>query len=83
VLTVFNSANTAIATNTGWGNQVSPASSAQVTTVGAKVGAFALLADSADSALVLTLQPGTYSVQVSDANGASGIALAEVYQVAQ
>jgi sugar lactone lactonase YvrE len=83
VLTVFDSTNTAIATNTGWGNQASPASSAQVTSVGAKVGAFALLSNSADSALVLTLQPGTYSVQVSDANGASGIALAEVYQVAQ
>jgi hypothetical protein len=83
ILTVFDSTNTAIATNTGWGKQTSPASSAQVTSVGVKVGAFALLGNSADSALVLTLQPGTYSVQVSGANGSTGIALAEVYQVAQ
>jgi hypothetical protein len=80
VLTVFNSSDAAIATNTGWGTGPNPS---QITSVGASVGAFALSAGSADSALVLTLQPGNYSMQVTGAGGTTGIALAEVYQVAQ
>jgi hypothetical protein len=80
VLTVFNSSDVAIATNTAWGTGPNPA---QITSVGASVGAFALASGSADSALVLTLPPGAYSMQVSGANGTTGIALAEVYQVAQ
>lgn len=80
VLTVFNSSDNAIATNTGWGTGTNPS---QITSVGASVGAFALPSGSADSALVLTLPPGNYSMQVSGANGTTGIALAEVYQVAQ
>jgi hypothetical protein len=77
VLTVFNSANIQIAANTGWQNQ---ADSAQVTSVAAQLGAFALASGSLDSALVLTLSPGTYTAQVSGANGTTGIALVEVYQ---
>jgi hypothetical protein len=80
VLTVFDSSNTAIDTNAGWQTGANPS---QISTVGASVGAFALAAGSADSALVLTLAPGNYSVQVTGANGTTGIALAEVYQVAQ
>jgi hypothetical protein len=80
VLTVFNSGGSPIATNTGWGTGVNPS---QITSVGASVGAFALAPGSADSALVLTLAPGNYSMEVTGANGTTGIALAEVYQVAQ
>jgi hypothetical protein len=80
VLTVYNSGDVAIATNTGWGAGPNPA---RVISVAASVGAFALPSGSADSALVLTLPPGDYSMQVSGTNGATGIALAEVYQVAQ
>lgn len=80
VLTVFDSSDTAIATNTGWETGSDPS---EVTTVSQSVGAFSLIAGSADSALVLTLQPGNYSMQVTGANGTTGIALAEVYQVAQ
>lgn len=80
VLTVFDSSDNPIATNTGWGTGTNPS---QTTSVGASVGAFALPSGSADSALVLTLQPGNYSMQVTGANGTTGIALAEVYQVAQ
>jgi hypothetical protein len=81
VLTVFNASGTAIGTNTGWSSGTS-ASTAQITAVSQSVGAFALTANSADCALVLTLQPGSYSAQVSGANGTSGIALVEVYQSA-
>ena len=80
VLTVYNSADVAIYSNTGWGTGSNPT---QITSVGAAVGAFALPSGRADSALVLTLPPGSYSMQVSGANGTTGIALAEVYQVAQ
>ncbi len=45
------------------------------------VGAFALTAGSADSAMVLTLPIGAYTVQVAGQNSASGVALAEVYEL--
>jgi hypothetical protein len=36
-----------------------------------------------DCAVLLTLPPGGYTAQVAGANGASGVALVEVYQVPQ
>jgi sugar lactone lactonase YvrE len=78
VLTVFNSANAVIASNTGWGSAPSPS---QITSVSGGVGAFPLNANSADSALLLTLPPGAYSAQVSGVGGSTGIALVEVYQI--
>jgi hypothetical protein len=77
VLTVFDSTNTSIASNTGWQTGPDPAN---VSSVGTAVGAFALNASNADSALVLTLQPGSYTAQVTGASGTTGIALVEVYQ---
>ena len=47
----------------------------------AKAGAFALTAGSADSAMVLTLPVGSYTLQVSGAGTATGVALAEVYEL--
>ena len=47
----------------------------------ASVGAFALNAGSRDAALVTTLQPGTYTVQVSGVGNTSGVALVEVYEL--
>jgi len=38
-----------------------------------------LPSSSADSALLLTLQPGAYTAQVTSAKGNSGIALFEAY----
>jgi hypothetical protein len=79
ILTVFDSNNNAVGTNTGWGNDSNPS---QISAVAASVGAFALNAGSLDSALLLNLQPGSYSAQVAGANGTTGIALVEVYQAA-
>jgi hypothetical protein len=45
------------------------------------VGAFALPASSRDAALLVTLQPGSYTVQVSGVGGTTGVALVEVYEV--
>jgi hypothetical protein len=64
----------AIATNDNW-------SGAQVSSLSAQVGAFALPAGSADSALVLNLEPGAYTVQVKGKNSATGVAIVEVYEV--
>jgi hypothetical protein len=87
VLTLVDSGGT-IATNAGWGNApVSGAAAGGITiqpltaALSAKVGAFALAAGSGDSAIVATLPPGSYTAQVSGANGPTGIALVEVYEL--
>jgi hypothetical protein len=75
-LTVFDSKGTVIATNTGWTTNGSPNG---ITAAALEVGAFALPDSSSDSALLLTLQPGTYTVQITSAKGNSGTALFEAY----
>jgi len=67
-----------VATNTGWGTNANPA---QIASVAAQVGAFALASGSADCAVLVTLQPGAYTVQVSGVGSTTGVALAEVYEV--
>lgn len=47
----------------------------------AAVGAFPLAPQSRDAALVATLPPGQYTAQISGAEGATGVALVEVYEV--
>ena len=62
--------------NTGWGG------SPQIAAAASQVGAFKWSdPSSADSALLVTLPPGTYSAQVSGASGDTGVALVEVYEV--
>ena len=79
-LTVY-SGSTVLATNQGWDQ---PGTSAtQVASAAASVGAFALDAGSADSAVVLTLAPGTYTVSLDGVNGSTGDVLAEVYDVSK
>jgi alpha-tubulin suppressor-like RCC1 family protein len=74
-LKLFDSTSTVINQNTGWGSDAAVAAAA------AKVGAFAWAAGSADSALLVTLQPGSYTAQVTGSSGDSGVALIEVYDV--
>jgi hypothetical protein len=45
------------------------------------VGAFSLPANSKDSALLVKLDPGLYTLLVDSKNGDEGVALAEVYEV--
>jgi len=47
----------------------------------AKVGAFGLLDGSKDAALVVSLPPGGYTIQVSGADGGTGEALVEVFEI--
>jgi hypothetical protein len=45
------------------------------------VGGFALPENSKDAAVLLSLDPGAYTVQIADSSGRSGVSLAEVYEV--
>jgi kumamolisin len=78
-LSVFDSNQHLIASNTGWGTNANPT---QISSVSAQVGAFAFQANSGDCALVINLSAGQYTVQVSGVNNTTGVALAEVYEVA-
>lgn len=73
-LTLF-SGQTSIGSNNNWGG------TAALTAVFSQVGAFALPATSLDAALVATLQPGDYTVQVSGVGATTGVAIVEVYEV--
>jgi hypothetical protein len=77
VLTVYNSAGTAIYTNDDWG---SAADFPGVETAATRLGAFPLAKPSADAAGILNLAPSNYTVVVTGKNGATGVALAEVYE---
>ena len=72
-LDVFNGAGTRITENDNWAASLAP-------TFGA-VGAFGLTVGSRDAALLTTLPPGSYSVQVRGADGGTGEALVEIYEV--
>jgi hypothetical protein len=74
VLTLTDATGRVLATNSGWNGDPNIAAAA------AAAGAFPLAAGSTDSAIVTTLTAGSYSVQVSGANGASGLAMVEVYE---
>ena len=67
----------AIGSNDNWSNGLDGA--AQIAAVSARVGAFALVAGSRDAALLLTLQPGSYTVHVTGVGNTTGIALIEIY----
>jgi len=70
--------STILASNQGWS---SAADSALVQAAAAQTGAFSLSSGSKDSAVLVTLQPGAYTLAVSGASGDAGTALAELYLV--
>ncbi len=69
------SGQTVIAANDNWGGGTRLASAF------ASVGAFTLSATSKDAAILVTLQPGSYTAQVNGLNNTGGIAIVEVYEV--
>ena len=74
------SGQTQIGENDNWSTV--PADATAVAAAAASVGAFALPVGSKDAALVLTLAPGGYTLQVSSAvAGSAGVALIEVYEL--
>ena len=75
-VTLFNADGQVITSNNDWGTF---ANQTALATESDKVFAFALNAGSKDAAMLVTLQPGLYSIHVAGADGGTGIALAEVY----
>jgi len=75
-LTVAPIGGAVVAQNDNWGGD--PTIAATVNSV----GAFPFVSGaSADAAVLVTLAPGSYSAQVSGANGGTGVAIVEVYEV--
>lgn len=68
--------STLVQENDDWGG------TAQLSTAFARTGAFALSdPNSKDAAILVTLQPGIYSAVISGADGQSGVALLELYEM--
>ncbi|MCF3650499.1 chondroitinase-B domain-containing protein [Synoicihabitans lomoniglobus] len=75
---VFNAAGTELDRNAGWDQDDGGADLARAS---AAVGAFALEAGVADSAVIATLSPGAYTAQVQPVDGTGGTVLVEVYDL--
>jgi hypothetical protein len=77
------SGQTVIKSNDDWGTPIGTdsATSTQMSAAFTQVGAFALGANSKDAAILVTLQPGSYTAQVNGVGGTAGLALVEVYEV--
>jgi hypothetical protein len=85
VLNVYDSGGNLVASNRSWSVQV-PAgpyqegvSAAAIASADSAAGAFALAAGSADTAVIATLPPGSYTFEVTSASSSTGQALGEVY----
>jgi sugar lactone lactonase YvrE len=74
-ITIANSSAVTVGSNDDWGGAT------QLKDAFASVGAFPLVPSSQDAALSASLTGGGHTVQVSGKNGATGIALAEVYDL--
>jgi hypothetical protein len=72
-LHVYDRTGALIMSNEGW------AEAPALVEAASRTGAFPLPAGSADSAALLTLAPGNYTVEVVDPRGSGGVALAEIY----
>ncbi|MGH7996975.1 MAG: hypothetical protein ACREFX_11545, partial [Opitutaceae bacterium] len=75
VLTLYGSKVNVLDSNTGWGGTTA------LTDAMKSVGAFSLPADSADSAILVSLPPGSYTAQLSGSGGGTGLGLIEIYEV--
>lgn len=68
---------TLVSVNDNWGDGNATA----ITDAVKAVGAFALPDQSRDAAIVVKLMPGSYTAQLSSANGTGGVGLIELYEV--
>jgi uncharacterized delta-60 repeat protein len=86
-LSVYDANGNLVAQNLNWTNQTvtgadqASVTSADITSTDASVGAFALSAQSADTALIANLPPGAYTFEVISVSNATGEALGEVYEL--
>lgn len=81
-ITVFkkvpDSSDVVVARNDDWNDQ---SDAAAIREAAATTGAFPLAEGNLDAALLLWLEPGAYTAQVSGSGGDTGVALVEVYAV--
>jgi hypothetical protein len=77
VLTIY-SGQTVVATNDRW---EAAGNAAAVLAASRTSGAFILAANSEDAALLITLPPGAYTVEVKGKSEGEGVALLEIYEV--
>jgi len=68
----------AMAQNDNW---LTATNAPQVGLAAGQVGAFSLAPNSRDAALLVTLEPGAYTAQVSGVGNSTGVALIEIYEV--
>ena len=78
-LTVRRADGSIVVANRGW-DSAGASDPAAIARVGAAVGAFALTPGSRDCAVVVTLEPGSYTAPITASDGGSGVALVEVYE---
>ena len=76
-LTLYQNSNV-LMSNSGWSNS---ANSSEIQTKASQVGAFALPIGSADSAILVNLAPGAYTLSLTSSDGNSGTGLLEIYLV--
>ncbi len=67
-----------LATNIGW---TTTGNAAEIANAAARSGAFPLAAGSADSVILTTLAPGTYTALMSAADARAGVGLVEIYDL--
>ena len=79
-IAVFSGA-TQIASNSGW--ETGTSTRGQIAATSAQVGAFPLPSGSKDAALLITLPPDNYTVEVTSLSNTIGVALVEVYDASQ
>jgi hypothetical protein len=79
-MTVFNNEGTPVGENDNWNSNTN---APEIRTAIEQSGAFGLEEGSADAVVLVTLEPGSYTIQVSGVSGSTGVALIEVYEVAQ
>jgi hypothetical protein len=72
-LEILNGSAAKVVENDNWSATLAPTA--------ASVGAFPLVTNSRDAAVLVTLPPGAYSAQISGIGGGTGEALVEVYEV--
>jgi hypothetical protein len=87
-LEVYNG-QTLVAKNDDWstptpiGATQVAASATEIAAAARATGAFALGANSKDAAIMVTLAPGAYTAQVISADGTTGVALVEIYEISE
>lgn len=74
-LEVYDAAGKIVASTGAWTGD------AAMSEAFALVGAFPLAPSDADAALLVNLEPGAYTVRVSETSGLPGVALAEIYDL--